>query len=124
MPRSIVHLLLSLLLLVSQQLALAHGLSHLDLLRQQGSAQQVEGIADGARGPQRQDVQGDPDTPALHEFCAECAADSQLDVALPLPDHAFLAPQTVAAPRAARCSEGVRPQVIRPFQPRGPPRAI
>lgn len=122
MPRSIVHLLLSLLLLVSQQLALAHAVSHLDGLRQQGAAQAAAG--GGAHGPQRQDVQGDPDTPALHEFCAECAADAQFDVALPLPEHAFPALQAVAATAAARCSNGVRPRAIRPFQPRGPPSSI
>ncbi len=118
MSRSIVHFLLSLMLLVSQQLALAHGLSHVDQLRRQAAT--VDG---GAHGQQRQDLQGDPDTPALHEFCAECAADAQLDVALPLPDHAFLAPHSVAAMVAARCGEGVRPQPVRPFQPRAPPRA-
>lgn len=118
MSRSIVHFLLSLMLLVSQQLALAHGLSHADQLRRQAA------ITDGgAHGQQRQDLQGDSDTPALHEFCAECAADAQLDVALPLPDHDCPAARSAAAMVAARCGEGVRPLPVRPFQPRAPPRA-
>jgi hypothetical protein len=50
-------------------MALAHGLSHRHGTQQRQTAQ-LSG--------------GQPDAPALQEFCAECAADAQLDAALPL----------------------------------------
>lgn len=125
MPRSVIHLLLSLLLLVSQQMVLAHGLSHYGGLRQH--LEQPTGANGAWHGQGRQDMRerpGDPEAPALHEFCVECAADAQLDLALPLPDHAFFLPQAGAAIRAARIGEGVRAPAIRLFQPRAPPQAI
>ena len=109
MPRSVVHLLLSLVLLVSQQMALAHGLSHL-----RGAPQH----------PPTLQASDGPDAPALNEFCVECAADAQLDLALPLPDYRFDLPEpTAAAPHPHR-PEDVRAQMRRQYQPRAPPRAI
>lgn len=108
MPPSLLHFLLSLLLLVSQQMALAHGLSHWHGT-QQHQAAQVAG--------------GQPDAPALQEFCAECAADAQLDTALPLPEHVRHMPQSAAAGRSAHCTEAVRARPVRACLPRGPPRA-
>ncbi|MBD8655809.1 hypothetical protein IFT68_09250 [Oxalobacteraceae sp. CFBP 13730] len=108
MPRSILHCLLSLLLLVSQQMALAHGLSHWHPAQQRQSMQQAG---------------GQPDSPALQEFCAECAADAQLDVALPLPQYIAHVPQTAVASPLALGADRVRAQPIHASYPRGPPRA-
>ena len=108
MPRSILHCLLSLLLLISQQMALAHGLSHWH------GTQQHQGV---------QQAGGQPDAPALQEFCAECAADAQLDVALPLPHYIGHVPHTAVASPLALAAERVRAQPIHASYPRGPPRA-
>jgi hypothetical protein len=108
MPPSLLHFLLSLLLLVSQQMALAHGLSHWH------SAQQRQVV---------QQAGGQPDAPALQEFCSECAADAQLDVALPLPEYVPPVPQSAAIGRAVRCTAAVRAQPVNACFPRGPPRA-
>jgi hypothetical protein len=108
MPRSILHCLLSLLLLVSQQMALAHGLSHWHGTQQRHGVQQAG---------------GQPDAPALQEFCAECAAGAQLDVALPLPQYIGHLPQAAMAGPLALGTECARVQPVRACLPRGPPRA-
>lgn len=108
MPRSILHCLLSLLLLVSQQMALAHGLSHWHSAQQRHVMQQAG---------------GQPDAPALQEFCAECAADAQLDVGLPLPQYLGHVPQTAVPGPLALGADLVRAQLVRACLPRGPPRA-
>lgn len=108
------HFLLSLVLLVSQQMALAHGLSHWDNLGQHAHAAQSGqglGASDG------------PDTPALDDFCAECAFDAQLDFALPLPSHALPLPASVAVVGPQYGVEGVRQAPLQPYQSRAPPRA-
>ena len=99
MSRSVLHFLLSLVLLVSQQMALAHGLSHWDEARQHAHALQ-SGPAPGASDG--------PDTTELHDFCAECAFDTQLDVALPLPSHALPLPAPVAIVGPRLGVDGVR----------------
>lgn len=108
MPRSLLHFLLSLLLLVSQQMALAHGLSHWHGAQQRQVVQQAG---------------GQPDAPALQEFCAGCAADAQLDAVLPLPEYVCPVPQVAATGRPARCTETVRARPVHARLPRGPPRA-
>lgn len=112
MSRSVLHFALSLVLLVSQQMAFAHGWTHWDAARQGALSQH-------AGQPQATDGQ---DAPALLEFCLECAADAQLDLALPAPDHALRMPESVAAAVAIYHADSVLPQPIRPFQPRAPPR--
>lgn len=114
MSRYVLHLLLSLLLLVSQQMALAHGLSHWDDARQHAHAVQ------SGQGPGASDG---PDTAALHDFCAECAFDAQLDVALPLPHHALPLPASVAVIGTLQGVEGVLSAPLLPYQSRAPPRA-
>ena len=109
MPRSVLHLLLSLVLLVAQQMALAHGLSHLRGAHQHPSTLQANDR---------------PDAPALNEFCVECAADAQLDLALPLPSVRFDLPEPLASVRVTHSRADVRAQARRQYQPRGPPRAI
>jgi len=109
MPRSVLHFLLSLVLLVSQQMALAHGLSHVRTAPRHAATLQA-----GDR----------QDAPALGDFCVQCAADAQLDLALPLPDVRFQLPAHVASAGAVPGNDGMRAQTWRQYQPRGPPRAI
>lgn len=114
MSRPILHLLLSLVLLVSQQMALAHGWSHWNE-EHQGAPTWQDGQPHAASDR--------PDSPALHGFCAECAADAQLDFALPLPAYALSVPKVVDSVRVAPFTLGVQPPQARPYQPRAPPRA-
>lgn len=109
-----IHLLLSLLLLVSQQLALAHGLSHWDAARQHahvGQSGHGHGASDG------------PDAPALQDFCAECAFDAQLDLALPPPSHALPLAASVAVVGPRQGVPDAHQAPPRPYQSRAPPRA-
>jgi hypothetical protein len=89
-------------------MALAHGLSHWH------GTQQHQGM---------QQAGGQPDAPALQEFCAECAAGAQLDVALPLPQYIGHLPQAAMAGPLALGTECPRVQPARACLPRGPPRA-
>lgn len=114
MSRPILHFLLSLVLLVSQQMALAHGWSHWNA-GHQGAPTWQDGQPHAASDQ--------PDSPALHEFCAECAAGAQLDFALPLPAYALSLPKVVDSIRVAPFTQGVQRQPARPYQPRAPPRA-
>jgi hypothetical protein len=117
MPRSIVHVLLSLLLLVSQQMSFVHGLSHWDDLRQAPDRQSLARQVDDRAG-------GKPAKPALHEVCAQCAAGAQLAFALPAMAYVFVPLERVAGALAAPCGAGIRLLVTCVFQPRGPPRAF
>jgi len=117
MSRSIVHVLLSLLLLVSQQMSFVHGLSHWDDLRQVPDRQSLAGQVDDGGG-------GKPSKPALHEVCAQCAAGAQLAFALPAMAYVFVPLERIAGALAAPCATGIRCGAIRAFQPRGPPQAF
>lgn len=114
MSRPVLHFLLSLVLLVSQQMALAHGWTHWDAGHKSAAAWQ-DGRAHAASGQS--------DAPALHAFCAECAADAQLDFALPLPAYALSLPTVVDSIRVAPFTYGVQAPQASPYQPRAPPRA-
>ncbi len=106
--RVLVQLLLSLLLLVSQQLALAHGYTHV----QRAATEQLRGQDDDA-----------PQTPAADHLCAQCLSADQLAYALGVPSHHFRIAcngylrftETSAQPASIRA--------VRAFQPRAPPRA-
>jgi len=114
MPRSLVHVLLSLLLLVSQQLSLGHAYSHWNEV-QESLAQQA---ASGKGG-----LDGKPAKPALHELCGQCAASAQVAFALPATVRQFVpADLAYAAPRLAP-TPGICLLKACPFQQRGPPRA-
>jgi hypothetical protein len=110
MSRSLVHVLLSLLLLVSQQLSLGHGYSHWSDV-QETLAQQAG------------DNAGKPAKPGLHEQCGQCAASAQVAFALPVTVRQFIpAELAYAVPRLA-ATPGICLLTACPFQPRGPPRA-
>jgi hypothetical protein len=111
MPRSLVHLLLSLLLLVSQQLSLGHGYTHW----REGSGAP---LAQAERG-----TPGKPAKPALHDLCGQCATSATISFALPPTIRRFVpAELTYGAPNV-ETGHGVRLLATSAFQPRGPPRA-
>lgn len=110
MSRSLVHVLLSLLLLVSQQLSLGHAYSHWTDARESLARQSAENT-------------GKPAKPVLHEQCGQCAASAQVAFALPPTVRQFIpAELAYAVPRLA-ATPGICLLAACPFQPRGPPRA-
>ena len=113
MPRSLVHLLLSLLLLVTQQLALLHATAH----AAEGwhpTAGAAALVAPGAA------LEAQP-APALPELCALCVDGAQVASALPAPAHAFVAPALAHDRPAVPPAAAVVPPAAPAFQPRGPP---
>jgi hypothetical protein len=111
MPRSLVHVLLSLLLLVTQQLSLGHGYTHWPELRDT-LAQSAEDQRDGK-----------PQKPGLHDLCGQCAASAQVAFALPTPIRRFVPAELAYAAPALPPTPGICLLTECAFQPRGPPRA-
>ena len=112
MPRSLVHLLLSLLLLVTQQLSLGHGYTHWPELR--------DTLAQSALDP---DGGGKPQKPGLHDLCGQCAASAQVAFALPTPIRRFVPAELAYAAPSLPPTPGICLLTECVFQPRGPPRA-
>jgi hypothetical protein len=115
MPRIVVHALLSLLLLATQQMALLHASTHWSRQRTV-EVSQADGRQDRAPG-------ANPDTSSAHGVCALCLACAQLADALPAPPHLFLPPALAEDSPIAPRSAGVKPRSTHVFQPRGPPQA-
>jgi hypothetical protein len=109
MSRSLVHVLLSLLLLVSQQLSLGHAYSHWTDVRETLAAQADDG--------------GRPSKPVLHEQCGQCAASAQVAFALPSAIRQFIPAELAYAVPSLAPTPGICLLAACPFQPRGPPRA-
>ena len=116
MSRSLVHLLLSLLLLVSQQLSLGHGYTHWADLDDDIAAAQA---AQGNNG----DGSGNPAKPGLHDLCGQCAASAQIAFALPATVRQFVPAELAYAAPAVPDTPGVCLQATCPFQSRAPPLA-
>ena len=116
MSRFLAYILLSLLLLGSQQMAVQHGFTHWESVRK-------ELLRQGASEPGR-DAGGKPVKSVLHELCPECQANAQLSFALPAAAYYFTLLDSDAGPLAARCAQGILPPVLRLFQPRAPPSFI
>ena len=116
MSRSLVHVLLSLLLLVSQQLSLGHGYTHWteadDTLVQQTAA-----AADSDDGT------GKPLKPGLHDLCGQCAASAQIAFALPSTLRQFVPADLAYATPAVPATPGICLLTSCPFQSRAPPQA-
>ncbi|WP_323140853.1 hypothetical protein [Massilia phyllosphaerae] len=112
MPRSLVHLLLSLLLLVSQQLSVGHGYTHWSEFRDT----LAQSLDDGQRD-------GKPQKPGLHDLCGQCAASAQVAFALPTTVRRFIPAELAYAAPSLPPTAGVCLQTECAFQPRGPPRA-
>jgi hypothetical protein len=112
MPRSLVHVLLSLLLLVSQQLSLGHGYTHWAEVRET-LAQSAAGESEG----------GKPQKPGLHDLCGQCAASAQVAFALPATIRRFIPAELAYATPSLPATPGICLLTECAFQPRGPPRA-
>jgi hypothetical protein len=112
--RSIVHVLLSLLLLLTQQMSLLHGFSH---------AGEVRHSSAPSLGQAGKDRSGKVPKLALHDLCAKCAASAQVAFALPTATRTFL-PVELAFSQAgaARASAPCLPTRC-VFQSRAPPSA-
>jgi hypothetical protein len=106
--RVLVQLLLSLLLLVSQQLALAHGYTHV----QRSGTEQLRDKGDGSR-----------QAPAADHLCAQCLSADQLAYALGVPTYHFKVAGNGYLPLAETSSQPASIKAVRAFQPRAPPRA-
>lgn len=116
MSRSVVHVLLSLLLLVSQQMSVLHGFSHWNEFRQALSRHAL--LQEAEPSPD-----GKPSKPVLHEICAQCATGAQLAFALPAMAYLFTPLELAFSLLAAPCAQGIRLLTTCVFQPRGPPQA-
>jgi hypothetical protein len=114
MSRSLVHVLLSLLLLVSQQLSLGHAYSHWTDI-QESLVQQATDDDSGDGGK--------PSKPGLHEQCGQCAASAQVAFALPATIRQFIPAQLAYAVPSLAPTPGICLLAACPFQQRGPPRA-
>jgi hypothetical protein len=116
MSRSLVHVLLSLLLLVSQQLSLGHAYSHWNDVQEtlaQQSAYDPDGNGKG----------GKPTKPVLHDQCGQCAASAQVAFALPSAVRQFVPADLAYAVPSLAPTPGICLLAACPFQQRGPPRA-
>lgn len=117
MPRSLVHVLLSLLLLFSQQLSIGHGYTHWSEVSE-GVAQSVASAAadtgeDGTKLPK----------PVLHDLCGQCAASAQIAFALPSLPRRFVPAALAYAAPTTRDTPGICRLTACPFQSRAPPQA-
>jgi len=110
MSRSLAHVLLSLLLLITQQLSLGHAYTHWAEVRET-LAQQLD---DGNGG-------GKPQKPGLHDLCGQCAASAQVAFALPTPIRQFVPAELAYAAPALPPTPGICLLTECAFQPRGPP---
>lgn len=107
-----VRVLLSLLLLLSQQMASAHALSH--LAGQIGGVQQLH-----------QDA-GEDDLSsafALDQSCNQCLGFAQLVTPFGSTSCGFAAPDTCEVMVAARAVQAICARTVCVFQPRAPPQA-
>lgn len=114
MSRSLVHVLLSLLLLVSQQLSLGHGYTHWT---------EVQETLSQASANAREDGGGKLPKPVLHDLCAQCAASAQAAFALPTAIRQFVPAELAEASPSLPPTPGICLLAACAFQPRGPPRA-
>ena len=110
MSRSFVHVLLSLVLLFTQQMSMLHVTTHV------GEARAAQAAQAGEAGQPVGKAK-----PALRDFCAQCLDGAQLAFAMPAPQHVFLPPALAYGPPAVRRGIGIDPQALYVFQPRGPP---
>jgi hypothetical protein len=119
MSRSLIHALLSLLLLVSQQLSLGHAYTHWSEVSERITQQAAQGDEgdevdnDGTRVPK----------PVLHDLCGQCAASAQIAFALPSLPRRFVPVELAYATPALPATPGICLLADCPFQSRAPPQA-
>ncbi|MBW8899718.1 MAG: hypothetical protein JF619_16750 [Massilia sp.] len=115
MSRSLVHVLLSLLLLVTQQLSLGHGYTHW--------AEIDEALVQQAAATGADDGSGKLPKPGLHDLCGQCAASAQIAFALPTTPRQFVPAALAYAAPTVPDTPGICLQAACPFQSRAPPQA-
>ena len=118
MSRNLVHVLLSLLLLVTQQLSLGHGYTHwaeIDEALVQPATAADEGSGD--------DGSDKPPKPGLHDLCGQCAAGAQIAFALPATPRQFVPAALAYAAPTVPDTPSICLQATGPFQARAPPQA-
>jgi hypothetical protein len=111
--KSALHVLLSLLLLVAQQLSLGHVYTHWN--------DAGERIAAAAAGDVDED--GKPAKPALHDLCGQCAASAMVAFALPSMARRFASPELAYGAPGIAAATGICRLTACAFPPRGPPQA-
>ena len=112
--QSIIRILLSLLLLLSQQMAMAHAFTHVTAAL--SSSQQHQAGADDADSELSQAL-------AQHQSCKQCLAFAQLIGAACSSSASFAAPELVAVAAAMAMTELRCLRTDCAFQPRAPPQA-
>lgn len=117
MPRSLTHVLLSLLLLITQQLSLAHGYTHWSEVSERIGLTQVQAQAGAPNDG------GKPSKPGLHDLCGQCQASAQIAYALPNTLRQFVPAELAYAVPSLPETPGICLLAACPFQPRGPPQA-
>ena len=115
MSRSLVHVLLSLLLLITQQLSLGHGYTHWAEI-DEGLVQQAAATGEDGSG-------GKLPKPGLHDLCGQCAASAQIAFALPTTPRQFVPAALAYATPATPDTPGICLLAACPFQSRAPPQA-
>jgi len=114
MPRSIVHVLLSLLLLLAQQASILHVAMDSGAGRARGGA--APAVSQDAGVKPGKLLGG-----GVHDACALCMDSAQLAFALPLPVSGFLPLSLAFDAPAGACNAGVHLVAHCVVQPRGPP---
>ena len=114
MSRSLVHVLLSLLLLLTQQLSLGHGYTHWNEVQESLGRQAQAAPGDGS---------GKLPKPALHDLCGQCAASAQVAFAMPAAIRQFVPAELAYALPTIAPTPGICLLAACPFQSRAPPRA-
>ena len=114
MPRSLVHVLLSLLLLLTQQLSLGHGYTHWSEVRESLSRQAQAAPSEGS---------GKLPKPALHDLCGQCAASAQVAFAMPAAIRQFAPAELAYAIPGIAPTPGICLLAACLFRSRAPPRA-
>jgi len=115
MPRLLVHALLSLLLLATQQMALLHASTHWSQLRETERAQVF--------AEQNRSSDTAPAKSAAHALCALCLDSAQLALALPALPHVFLLLALDYDSPTGPFTAGVMLLKAHAFHARGPPQA-
>jgi len=123
MPRSVVHVLLSLLLLLAQQAALLHVAMDWGGARGAATANANANAAAGTADAAFRKLPGKLPAGAAHDACALCMDSAQLAFALPLPALVFAPLQLAFGTPAGACDAGIHLAGDCVVQPRGPPQA-
>jgi hypothetical protein len=122
--RTFIRVLLSLLLLISQQMAISHGMTHWAGASREGSAQLYKTQLHLAQlhKPASQDQErGISAAFAQDQTCEQCLAFAQIASAVGSPARTFIPDDSAACAAGERASVSVDARTAFPFQSRAPP---